>query len=101
MSKLGAPLEYLDLGGGLGVDYTGEQKSSLNSINYSLDEYCINIVETVKYELDQSNIDHPIIVTESGRACIASSSMLIFNILETTNFDSEKNRKLIQKTILY
>ena len=67
-----------------------EQKSSLNSINYSLDEYCINIVETVKYELDQSNIDHPIIVTESGRACIASSSMLIFNILETTNFDSEK-----------
>ena len=49
MSKLGAPLTYLDLGGGLGVDYTGEQKSAFNSINYSLDEYCINIVETVKY----------------------------------------------------
>ena len=94
MCKEGAPLEYLDLGGGLGVDYTGEQKSSLNSINYSLDEYCINIVETVKYELDQSNIDHPIIVTESGRACIASSSMLIFNILETTNFDSEKKQEI-------
>ena len=97
MCKQGAPLEYLDLGGGLGVDYTGEQKSSLNSINYSLDEYCINIVETVKYELDQSNIDHPIIVTESGRACIASSSMLIFNILETTNFDSEKKQEINSK----
>ncbi len=94
MSKQGAPLEYLDLGGGLGVDYTGEQKSSFNSINYTLDEYCINIVETVKYELDKSNINHPIIVTESGRACIASSSMLIFNILETTNFDSEKKQEI-------
>ncbi len=94
MIKQGAPLEYLDLGGGLGVDYTGEQKSSLNSINYSLDEYCINIVETVKYELDQSNINHPIIVTESGRACIASSSMLIFNILETTNFDSDEKQEI-------
>ena len=92
MIKQGAPLNYLDLGGGLGVDYTGEQKSAFNSINYSLDEYCTNIVETVKYELDQSEIDHPTIITESGRACIASSSMLIFNILETTNFDSKKTQ---------
>ena len=90
IKKQGAPLQFLDLGGGLGVDYTGEQKSAFNSINYSLDEYCINIVETVKYELDQSNLEHPTIVTESGRACIASSSMLIFNILETTNFDAQK-----------
>ncbi len=94
MSKLGAPLTYLDLGGGLGVDYTGEQKSAFNSINYSLDEYCTNIVETVKYELDQSKIAHPTIITESGRACIASSSMLIFNILETTNFDSNKTQTI-------
>ena len=94
MSKLGAPLTYLDLGGGLGVDYTGEQKSAFNSINYSLDEYCTNIVETVKYELDQSKIAHPTIITESGRACIASSSMLIFNILETTNFDSKKTQTI-------
>ena len=97
MSKLGAPLTYLDLGGGLGVDYTGEQKSAFNSINYSLDEYCTNIVETVKYELDQSKIAHPTIITESGRACIASSSMLIFNILETTNFDSKKTQTINQE----
>lgn len=94
MTKLGALLTYLDLGGGLGVDYTGEQKSAFNSINYSLDEYCTNIVETVKYELDQSKIAHPTIITESGRACIASSSMLIFNILETTNFDSKKTQTI-------
>jgi arginine decarboxylase len=94
MIKQGAPLDYLDLGGGLGVDYTGEQKSAFNSINYTLDEYCTNIVETVKYELDQSKINHPTIITESGRACIASSSMLIFNILETTNFDSKKTQPI-------
>ena len=94
MIKQGAPLNYLDLGGGLGVDYTGEQRSAFNSINYTLDEYCTNIVETVKYELDQSKINHPTIITESGRACIASSSMLIFNILETTNFDSKKTQPI-------
>ena len=55
ITNQGAPLKYIDLGGGLGVDYTGEQKSVVNSINYSLDEYCINIVETVKYELDQAS----------------------------------------------
>ena len=93
ITNQGAPLKYIDLGGGLGVDYTGEQKSVVNSINYSLDEYCINIVETVKYELDQSKIKHPTIITESGRACVASSSMLIFNILETTNFDSYEKQE--------
>src|SRR6056300_514321 len=97
ITRQGAPLRFLDLGGGLGVDYTGEQKSAINSINYSLDEYCINIVETVKYELDQSSLKHPTIITESGRACIASSSMLIFNILETTNFDGQKTETVSNK----
>ena len=97
ITRQGAPLKFLDLGGGLGVDYTGEQKSAINSVNYSLDEYCINIVETVKYELDQSSLKHPTIITESGRACIASSSMLIFNILETTNFDGQKTEPVSNK----
>lgn len=84
----GAPLKYLDLGGGLGIDYTGEQTSSVNSINYGLEEYCQDIVETVKFEMDHASIVHPTLITESGRACVAHSSMLIFNVLETTNFDS-------------
>lgn len=84
----GAPLGYLDIGGGLGVDYTGEHKSNVNSINYSLEEYCINVVETIKFALDEGEIAHPIIITESGRACVAHSSMLIFNVLEVTCYDS-------------
>lgn len=85
----GAPLEILDLGGGLGIDYTGEHTATENSTNYSLQEYCANIVETVKYEMDEANLDHPMIITESGRACVAQSSLLIFNVLEATHFDSD------------
>ena len=52
-----------DLGGGLGVDYTGENKSKFHSINYSMEEYCTNIVETLKLEFDKVKIKHPIIIT--------------------------------------
>jgi arginine decarboxylase len=84
----GAPLTHLDLGGGLGFDYTGEKRASANSINYGVEEYCTNIVETVGYAMDEAGIDHPTLVTESGRAAVASSSMLIFNVLEATLFDA-------------
>ena len=88
LKREGAPLTYLDIGGGLGVDYTGEHKSDANSINYSLQEYCTNVVETIKFALDEQNIEHPYIISESGRACVAHSSMLIFNVLEVTRYDS-------------
>jgi len=89
IGKLGANLQYLDLGGGLGVDYTGENSSSSNSINYSLDEYCYSLVETVAYEMDDASVPHPTIVTESGRACVAQSSMLLFSVLESTSYESD------------
>ena len=85
----GAPLKWLDLGGGLGIDYTGEHSSTPNSMNYTLNEYCLNIIETVKDAMDSQNIPHPTIITESGRACVAQSSMLIFNVLEATHYDSD------------
>jgi arginine decarboxylase len=88
LRKEGAPLEFLDLGGGLGVDYTGEHRATENSTNYTLSEYCLNIVETVKYAMDEAEAPHPVIITESGRACVAQSSMLLFNVLEATQFDS-------------
>ena len=84
----GAPLTHLDLGGGLGVDYTGEKRASENSINYTVEEYSYNIVETVGYAMDEAEMDHPILVTESGRAVTATSSMLIFEVLESTYYDA-------------
>lgn len=88
LRKEGAPIECLDLGGGLGIDYTGEHRATENSTNYTLSEYCLNIVETVKYAMDEAGETHPLIITESGRACVAQSSMLLFNVLEATQFDS-------------
>ena len=88
IGKLGANLKYLDLGGGLGVDYTGENSSNPNSINYSLEEYCYSLVETVAFEMNEAGVLHPFIVTESGRACVAQSSMLLFSVLESTSYES-------------
>ncbi len=78
----GAPMGYLDLGGGLAVDYEGARTNSTHSMNYKLQEYCTNIVETIRESLDPLDIAHPVIITESGRATIAYSSVLIFNILD-------------------
>ncbi|MEX2366213.1 MAG: biosynthetic arginine decarboxylase, partial [Pseudohongiellaceae bacterium] len=83
----GARLHYIDLGGGLAVDYTGWGSNDGQSRNYTLNEYCEDIVDSLKQILDTYNIDHPTIVTESGRATIAYSSILIFNILDTTTFE--------------
>lgn len=85
--RLGAPLTYLDLGGGLGIDYTGEARASDNSVNYTMDEYCFNVVETVRYQMDEAGVPHPTLVTESGRAIVAYSSMLLSDILEVSLFD--------------
>jgi arginine decarboxylase len=83
----GAALSHIDLGGGLAVDYAGAQSSDEHSRNYTLDEYCEGIVETLKQTLDEYEIPHPVIVTESGRATVAYSSILIFNVLDITDFE--------------
>ncbi len=86
--KEGASMGYLDLGGGLAVDYVGSQTSHVHSKNYSLQEYCTDIVEVVMSTLDASGIAHPTIVTESGRATVAYSSILLFDILDVTHFEA-------------
>tara|TARA_R110001583_G_scaffold91534_3_gene233599 strand:+ start:3201 stop:5111 length:1911 start_codon:yes stop_codon:yes gene_type:complete len=83
----GAALSYIDFGGGLAVDYTGAQSNDSQSRNYNLEEYCTDIVDTLKNTLDEYDIKHPTIVTESGRATVAYSSILIFNILDVTKFE--------------
>ncbi|GAA0810865.1 biosynthetic arginine decarboxylase [Colwellia asteriadis] len=85
----GAPMGYLDLGGGLAVDYEGASSNSTHSMNYKLDEYCANIVETIIESLDPLDIAHPTIVTESGRATVAYSSLLLFNILDVRNHEPQ------------
>lgn len=83
----GASMGYLDLGGGLAVDYDGSKTNYMHSRNYTLEEYCADIVDVVMTTLDPHDIAHPTIVTESGRATVAYSSVLVFNVLDVATFE--------------
>jgi arginine decarboxylase len=88
--KEGAPMGYFDIGGGLAVDYDGSKTNYTNSRNYSVLEYCMDVIEVVKEIMDESSVPHPIIVTESGRALVAYYSILIFNVLDVAKFSDTK-----------
>ena len=85
--KEGAPMGYLDLGGGLAVDYDGSNTNFVNSRNYSVEEYCTDIVEAIMSIVDVTGVDHPVIVTESGRMTVAYYSVLLFNVLDVEKFE--------------
>ncbi|HUY34237.1 MAG TPA: biosynthetic arginine decarboxylase [Pirellulales bacterium] len=77
----GAGLEFLDVGGGLGVDYDGSQTNFESSANYSLQEYANDVVYHIQSVCDEAGVTHPTIVSESGRAVVAYHSALVFNVL--------------------
>ncbi len=88
--KLGAVgLSYLDVGGGLGVDYDGSQTNFASSMNYSIQEYANDVVYSMKEICDADNVPHPNIVSESGRAVTAHHSVLVVNVLGVTEFDTK------------
>lgn len=85
----GAPMGYLDIGGGLAVDYDGSASTEAHSRNYDLNEYCIDIVEAIMGSLEPHGAEHPVIVSESGRWTVAPMSVLIFNVLEVNKFSPQ------------
>ena len=93
--KLGAGLKYLDVGGGMGIDYDGSQTAFEFSMNYSLAEYASSIVYKAMTVCDEEGIDHPIIVTESGRAMVAQQSVLIFDVLGSNRPDRSSPPKTL------
>ncbi len=95
--KEGVPLKYIDLGGGLAVDYDGSLGGSSQSRNYSLQEYCVDIVEVLQLSMDAEGIPHPVIVTESGRATVAYTSVLLFNILDVDTFIPDQLPEVLPK----
>ena len=80
-SSSGAGLKYLDVGGGLGVDYDGSQTNFESSVNYTLQEYANDVVYHVQSVCDEAGVPHPTIISESGRAVVAYHSVLVFNVL--------------------
>jgi arginine decarboxylase len=77
LSKRGHQLGYLDVGGGLGVDYDGSRTSFDSSTNYSLQEYCNDVVYNIMEVCDSEGVAHPAIVSEGGRAIVAHHSVLV------------------------
>ena len=84
----GAPMGYLDIGGGLAVDYDGSHTNFTSSGNYSLAEYCADVIEVIMGTLDEQEIAHPTIISESGRATVAYYSVLLFNIIDVSCFQT-------------
>jgi len=107
LAKLGHDLGYLDVGGGLGVDYDGSNSDFDSSANYSLQEYANDVVWNIADVCDSENVPHPAIVNEGGRAIVAHHSVLVieaFSAIEKTApkirvEENEKDHKLVRQIV--
>jgi arginine decarboxylase len=90
LAKMGAGLQFIDVGGGLGVDYDGSQTNFESSMNYTLQEYANDVVYHIQTVCDEASVPHPTIISESGRAVVAYHSVLVFNVLGVSGFGDEK-----------
>ncbi|HLJ73786.1 MAG TPA: biosynthetic arginine decarboxylase [Thermoanaerobaculia bacterium] len=100
--KLGHPLEYLDVGGGLAIDYDGSRSTFHSSMNYTIEEYATDIVYNIMDVCDDERVPHPHIVSESGRAIVAHHSVLIvqaFGAIEKTPAEPHEIRTSDHKLI--
>jgi arginine decarboxylase len=90
LSKLGHQLGYLDVGGGLGLDYDGSRSDFDSSTNYSLQEYANDVVWNIMDVCDSEGVIHPTIVSESGRAIVAHHSVLVMEAFSATEKTAPK-----------
>src|SRR5579863_9679793 len=89
LARAGAGLRFLDVGGGLGIDYDGSQTDFESSVNYTLQEYANDVIYHVMNVCDEAQVPHPTIVTESGRAITAYHSVLVFNVVGVSGLGEE------------
>src|SRR6202161_807732 len=82
-------LKFMDVGGGLGIDYDGSQTDFESSVNYTLQEYANDVVYHIQSVCDEAEVQHPTIVSESGRAIAAYHSVLVFNVMGVTGFGED------------
>ncbi len=96
LSKMGFNIDFIDIGGGLGVDYDGTRSSSSeSSMNYSIQEYVNDSVSSIVDACEKNDLKQPNIITESGRSLTAHHSVLIFDVLETTSLPIWKDNEEI------
>lgn len=98
LSKMGFDIDFVDIGGGLGVDYDGTRSSSgENSMNYSIQEYVNDSVSALVDVCVKNNLKQPNIITESGRSLTAHHSVLIIEVLETTHLPIWNDNEIIDE----
>lgn len=88
LAKKGANLQFIDVGGGLGVDYDGSKTVFSSSINYTIQEYANDVVAGIMQVLNGSGVKHPTIVSESGRAVVAHHSAVITKVIGSVSYGS-------------
>ena len=88
--RLGAPIDFIDVGGGLGVNYDGSISGNLTSVNYNLQEYANEIVWSMKRVCEEESLPHPHIISESGRALVAHHAVLIVDVLGVSKRISDR-----------
>ncbi len=87
LKRMGAGLQYIDVGGGLGVDYDGSGTNFTSSMNYTLNEYASDVVYRIASVCNARDVPHPMIISESGRAVAAYHSVLVFDVLGSSALD--------------
>ncbi len=85
LAKMGFPMGYLDVGGGLGIDYDGSRTNFESSMNYSMEEYARDVVFNIREICNSSGVPDPDIVSASGRAIVAPHSLLVIEVFERIN----------------
>jgi arginine decarboxylase len=99
LTKLGAGLDTIDVGGGMGIDYDGSLSTSAASVNYTVAEYAADIVYRVKSACDTNGIAHPRILSESGRSMVSHCSMLIFDVLGASSFPTDATAEEVKAVL--
>ena len=97
MVRHGCNIQYIDVGGGLGVDYDGSKSTYPSSINYTVQEYANDVVYHLLEICERENLPHPNIISESGRAMTAYHSLLVVNVLDVTSFPEWTNNVEIEE----
>jgi arginine decarboxylase len=99
ITAMGCKVDFVDVGGGLGVDYDGTRSTGNSSVNYSIQEYANDVIYTICQVSDKHSLSHPNIIAESGRALTAHHSVLVFNVLEVARppFWNEEEHSIGEK----
>ncbi|HCN05075.1 MAG TPA: arginine decarboxylase [Bacteroidetes bacterium] len=97
LMQMGCAISFVDIGGGLGVDYDGSRSSVSSSINYSIQEYANDAIATLAQAATKNELPHPNVITESGRALTAHHSVLVFNVLETSSVPTWTSKDRVNK----